>query len=87
MGRVQFSFLVENVRMTETEWERLVSGLLKAELKLQGLSYADLVEKLAAIGVEDKEANIGNKLSRGRFTAVFFVQCLKAIGSQRLKLD
>jgi hypothetical protein len=73
--------------MTETEWERLVSGLLKAELKLQGLSYADLVEKLAAIGVEEKEANISNKLSRGRFTAVFLAQCLKAIGSQRLKLD
>ncbi|MDX8482041.1 DUF6471 domain-containing protein [Mesorhizobium sp. VK24D] len=73
--------------MTETKWERLVSGLLKAELKLQGLSYADLVEKLAAIGVEEKEANISNKLSRGRFSAVFFAQCLKAIGSQRLKFD
>ncbi|MER8483574.1 DUF6471 domain-containing protein [Mesorhizobium sp. M1322] len=73
--------------MTETEWERLVSGLLKAELKLQGLSYADLVEKLAAIGVEEKEANISNKLSRGRFSAVFFAQVLKAVGSQRLKLD
>ncbi|MER9397499.1 DUF6471 domain-containing protein [Mesorhizobium sp. M0615] len=73
--------------MTETEWERLMSGLLKAELKLKGLSYADLVEKLAAIGVEEKEANISNKLSRGRFSAVFFAQCLKAIGSQRLKLD
>ncbi|CDX22484.1 conserved hypothetical protein [Mesorhizobium sp. ORS 3324] len=73
--------------MTETKWERLVSGLLKAELKLRGLSYADLVEKLAAIGVDEKEANISNKLSRGRFSAVFFAQCLKAIGSQRLKFD
>ncbi|TGQ52259.1 hypothetical protein EN836_20640 [Mesorhizobium sp. M1C.F.Ca.ET.193.01.1.1] len=73
--------------MTQTEWERLLSGLVKAELKLRGLSYADLVEKLAAIGVDEKEANIANKLSRGRFTAVFFAQCLKAIGSQRLKLD
>jgi len=73
--------------MTESEWERLVSGLLKAELKLQGLSYADLVDKLAAIGVDEKEANIGNKLSRGRFSAVFFAQCLKAIGSKRLTLD
>ncbi|MDX8501949.1 DUF6471 domain-containing protein [Mesorhizobium sp. VK4C] len=73
--------------MTETEWERLISGVLKAELKLQGLSYADLAEKLAAIGVEEKVPNIRNKLSRGRFTAVFFAQCLQAIGSKRLKLD
>ncbi|MER8692928.1 DUF6471 domain-containing protein [Mesorhizobium opportunistum] len=73
--------------MTETEWERLISGVLKAELKLQGLSYADLAEKLAAIGVEEKPANIRNKLSRGRFSAVWFAQCLSVIGSQRLKLD
>lgn len=73
--------------MTQTEWERLVSGLVKAELKLRGLSYADLVEKLAAIGIEEKEANIANKLSRGRFTAIFMAQCFQAIGSQRLKLD
>ncbi|BCH07371.1 hypothetical protein MesoLj131c_16290 [Mesorhizobium sp. 131-3-5] len=73
--------------MTETEWQRLLSGLVKAELKLRGLSYADLVEKLADIGVHEKEVNIANKLSRGSFTAVFFAQCLTAIGSQRLKLD
>lgn len=73
--------------MTETEWERLISGVLKAELKLQGLSYADLSEKLAAIGVEEKVPNIRNKLSRGRFSAVFLAQCLTAIGSKRLKLD
>ncbi|MER9403397.1 DUF6471 domain-containing protein [Mesorhizobium caraganae] len=73
--------------MTETEWERLISGVLKAELKLQSLSYADLAEKLAAIGVEEKVPNIRNKLSRGRFSAVFLAQCLTAIGSKRLKLD
>ncbi|MES0059518.1 DUF6471 domain-containing protein [Mesorhizobium sp. M0025] len=73
--------------MTETEWERLISGVLKAELKLQGLSYADLVEKLAAIGVEEKVPNVRNKLSRGRFSAVFLAQCLTAINSKRLKLD
>ncbi|ESZ61706.1 DUF6471 domain-containing protein [Mesorhizobium sp. L103C131B0] len=73
--------------MTKTEWEQLLSGLVKAELKLRGLSYADLVQKLAAIGVDEKEVNIANKLARGSFTAVWFAQCLQAIGSQRLKLD
>lgn len=36
------------------------------------MTYAQLVEKLAAIGVDDKEVNIRNKLSRGKFTAAFF---------------
>ena len=49
--------------------------------------YADQVGKLADIGVHDTEPNIRNKISRGKFTAVFFVQCLHAIGATRLQLD
>ena len=66
--------------MEAQDWERQVSNLLKSQLKLKGVTYAGLVEKLAEIGVEEKEANIKNKLSRGKFSAVFLVQCLTAIG-------
>ncbi|MAW79732.1 MAG: hypothetical protein CMI63_05800 [Parvularcula sp.] len=72
--------------MSEAEWEKRVSNLLKAELKRKGVTYAGLVEKLAEIGVEEKEANIKNKLSRGKFSAVFLFQCMEAIGSQELRL-
>lgn len=70
----------------KTDWEALAANLLKAELKRKGVTYAQLVEKLAAIGVDDKEVNIRNKLSRGKFTAAFLLQCLSAIGSQTLHL-
>ena len=74
--------------MAETkEWEDQVKGLLKAELKKRGVSYLQLVEKLAAIGVVDSEPNIRNKLARGKFTAVFLIQCLEAVGSNSLRLD
>jgi hypothetical protein len=63
-----------------------VKGILKAELKRRNLSYADLAAKLAEIGVDDSERNITNKLSRGSFSAVFFVQCLDAIGCTTLRL-
>ena len=72
--------------MADTEWEAKVKGLLKAELKRQNVSYAQLVGKLADIGVMDSEPNIRNKLSRGKFTAVFLVQCLEAIGADTLRL-
>lgn len=72
---------------TEQDWEKRVSNLLKAELKRKGVTYAGLVEKLAAIGVEEKEANIKNKLSRGKFSAVFLLQCLIAIGCFSLRLE
>jgi Domain of unknown function (DUF6471) len=69
-----------------TDWETRVKALLKAELKRRGVSYLQLVEKLEAIGVVDSEPNIRNKLARGKFTAVFLVQCLSAIGAKQLTL-
>jgi hypothetical protein len=69
------------------EWEAKVKGLLKAELKRRQVTYAGLVEKLAAIGVKETEPNVRNKLARGKFTAVFLVQCLEAIGASSLRLS
>lgn len=66
--------------MTEkTDWELKAANLLKAELKRKGVTYAQLVERLSDIGVDEKEVNVRNKLSRGKFTASFMLQCLAAI--------
>ena len=73
--------------MPDTEWEAKVKGLLKGELKRRNVSYGQLVDRLAAVGVVDTEPNIRNKLSRGKFTAVFLIQCLEAIGASSLRLD
>lgn len=64
----------------------LATNLLKAELKSKGVTYAQLIEELNAIGVDEKEVNVRNKLSRGKFTVAFLLQCLTAIGSQTLHL-
>jgi hypothetical protein len=73
-------------KLKPKDWQSRAKGLLKAELKRRGLSYADLAEKLGEVGVTDSERNISNKIARGSFTAVFFVQCLEAIGCQTLHL-
>lgn len=73
--------------MTEkTDWELKAANLLKAELKRKGVTYAQLVDRLAQLGVDEKEVNVRNKLSRGKFTAAFLLQCLEAIGSRDLHL-
>lgn len=69
------------------DWEDQVKGLLKAELKRRNVTYAGLVDKLAEIGVSETEPNVRNKLARGKFTAVFLVQCLEAIGASSLRLS
>jgi len=70
----------------QPEWEARVKGLLKAELKRQNVTYMQLVDRLADIGVKETEPNIRNKLARGKFTAVFLVQCLDAIGATEIRL-
>ncbi|WP_443969884.1 DUF6471 domain-containing protein [Sphingobium sp. CR28] len=51
------------------------------------MTYAQLAEKLATIGVVENERNLNNKISRGGFTAAFLLRCLSAIGAQNLRLD
>lgn len=73
--------------MPDIEWQDRVKGLLKAELKRRNVGYRELAEKLTAMGISETEANIKNKISRGGFTAVFFVQCLVAVGCTSLRLE
>jgi len=72
--------------MVNDEWAAKVKGLLKAELKRRNVTYAQLVEKLGAIGVPETEVNLRNKIARGGFTAVFLVQALTAIGCKSVNL-
>lgn len=39
-----------------------------------------------SIGVDEDERNVRNKVSRGKFTAAFMLQCLAALGSHTLHL-
>ena len=71
----------------QTEWETKAANLLKAELKRKGVTYSQLVERLADIGINEKEVNVRNKLSRGKFSAAFLLQTLRAIGLSDLRLD
>lgn len=71
---------------TEQQWENKVKGLLKAELKRRNVTYQELTAKLAMLGVTETPENIANKISRGKFSAVFLMQCLEAIGCQAIRL-
>jgi hypothetical protein len=65
----------------QNEWETKAANILKAQLKLNGVSYAQLAELIG-----DKEPNVRNKLSRGKFSAAYLLQCLNAIGAHQLSL-
>ena len=63
-----------------TDWEAKARGIVRGEMARQDVTYAQLVEKLAAIGVTEDERNLRNKVSRGKFTAAFLLQVMAAMG-------
>ncbi|NOX96387.1 MAG: hypothetical protein GXP04_15235 [Alphaproteobacteria bacterium] len=75
---------MENV---DKEYQAKAKGLLRAEMARRNLSYDELAEKLAGIGVEDTARNLSNKISRGGFSAGFMLQCLDALGVKSLSLS
>ena len=68
------------------EYERKMSLILKSEIKRAGLTYATLTDKLGEIGVVEKEANVRNKIGRGKFSAAFMAECMDAMGVSDLRL-
>lgn len=70
-----------------TDWEEQAKGLLRGEMARRGVTYAQLAERLAAIGVDDNERNLRNKVSRGKFTAGFMLQVMSALGCAEIKIN
>jgi urease accessory protein UreF len=77
------------VKIAETEKELAgkASRFLKAEMKRVGVTYAQLAEKLREHGLEETEASITSKLSRGTFAATFFIAVLAALGLEGMQLE
>lgn len=73
-------------RLKEVDWNEEARNVLKGALKRGGVSYADLREKLANMGIEETEANLRNKVNRGKFSAAFFLQCCAAMGTDQIWL-
>lgn len=68
-------------------YEKRAKSILKAELKRRDITYAQLAEKLRALGANENERNLANKISRGSFTAAFFMMCMDVIGAHSLTLE
>ena len=73
--------------MPDKEWQDRVKGILKGELKRRNVSYQQLSDRLADMGIREGEKNIRNKISRGGFSATFFIQSLVAAGCQNVRLS
>lgn len=72
------------------KWNIALGRFLRSELTKHGITHEQLAKLLEKQGVLYSKSSIDSKLSRGTFSAVFFMQCLMAIdyesnGIQELK--
>lgn len=71
----------------QPSWEERTKRFLKAELKRADVSYQELAKRLKKHGLEETEASVANKLSRGTFPATFFLAALAALELERIVLE
>jgi len=68
-------------------WNTKVKRMLKSELVKRGISTEQLTHLLNEMGVEETKSSVDSKISRGTFSAAFFVQALLAIGCTKLEME
>lgn len=62
------------------EYEDRAKELVRCAMRDQGVSVAELAQRLNNMGVEISSGGMANKISRGGFSAAFLLQCLDALG-------
>ena len=68
------------------DWNSKAKRIIKSELAKREIDYIKLAVLMQAIGVDEKQANIANKINRGAFSLGFALQIFKAIGVEQVDL-
>lgn len=72
--------------MNKKEWAKEATNILKAEMVRNGLTYNDMLNMLSQVGIEEDYKSFANKIARGTFSFIFFLQCMKAMGKSEVRL-
>lgn len=70
----------------QEDWNICIKRYLKAEMIKRGISSEDLSRILFEKGITHSRSSIDSKISRGKFSAVFFLQCLSAMNCKSLDI-
>jgi len=73
-------------RQTRSDWDRRAARALRVEMARRDVKCGDLAKLLAARGCKASAQSLRSKMSRGTFSASFFLQALDAMGCQQVEL-
>ena len=68
-------------------WTEQAANILKIELIKKNMTYTQLAEHLQAIGIDESDSTIRQKIFRGTFQLSFFLQCIVVLDIKTLKFD
>lgn len=68
-------------------WCQLAGQILKDLMYLNRVSYKQLSKSLDDMGVVENPRQLTNKINRGQFSLVLFLQCLKALKVDGLEVN
>jgi hypothetical protein len=67
-------------------WEERAKLLIQREMKEREISYRELSRMLKEFRIDESPAQINRKVTRKRFSAAFFVACMRAMGVETIPL-
>lgn len=73
--------------MKEYDWDNCPKKILKSLMGKYNITQQRLADLLMEQNIKETNKTICNKLSRGKFSAIFFFQCLHAMGVEQFSLD
>jgi hypothetical protein len=79
-------YVVINQNLTPEEWNLLAARTIKSVLSKRGMKYHDLARHLKLIGVDETQASIASKMSRGTFSFTFVMQIMQVLEIDYLDL-
>jgi len=68
------------------EWITFNKNLLKAHMTLTNTNYPALSAALLKLGIDEDPHNLKGRIWHGHFSAVFLLQCLRAMNVDTLHL-
>ena len=71
----------------DINWQKEATGILNAARVKRGLTYEEMCQRLATLGVHKTPSSLGLLINRGKFSFVFFLQCARILNIKKLHLD
>jgi len=72
---------------TKEDWNIYIKRYLKAEMVKRGIASDELSKLLSNQGITYSRSSIDSKISRGKFSASFFIQCLSALNCKSIDIE